>query len=123
VQAAGFAVVAVLPAALAPGTAGVVAAAGLGQFLFGLGLGAEGPFELSYRQAVTPDRLQGRTNATMRSLNRAAIVVGAPLGGLLAGVASSRTALLVGAAGIAVSALALRLSAFRRAAMTDAVIG
>nr|WP_254781474.1 MFS transporter [Modestobacter sp. DSM 44400] len=122
VQAAGFTVVALLPAVWAPGTAGVVAAAGLGQFLFGFGLGAEGPFGLSYRQAVTPARLQGRMNATMRSLNRAAIVVGAPLGGVLAGVASSRSALVIGAAGIAVTALALRLSGFRRAAMTDPAI-
>lgn len=119
VQTTGFAVVALLPAAAAPGAPGVVAAAGLGQFLFGFGLGAEGPYELSYRQAVTPDRLQGRTNATMRSFNRAGIVLGAPLGGLLAGAASSRAALLLGAAGIAVSALALRLSGFRRAGLAD----
>lgn len=115
VEAAGFAVVAFLPGAWSPGTTGAVAAAGLGQLLFGLGLGAEGPIELSYRQAVTPDRLQGRTNATMRSLNRAAIVVGAPLGGLLAGATSSRAALAVGAAGIAVGAVALGASRFRRA--------
>lgn len=118
-EAAGFAVVAITPGMDVLGTAGVVAVAGVGQFLFGLGLGAEGPIELSYRQAVTPDRLQGRTNATMRSLNRAAIVIGAPLGGLLADAVAPRFALWVGVLGVALSALALAASRFRHAAHAD----
>lgn len=118
-EAAGFAVVAITPGMDDLGTAGVVAVAGAGQFLFGLGLGAEGPVELSYRQAVTPDRLQGRMNATMRSLNRAAIVVGAPLGGLLADAVASRFALWFGVVGVAVSAIALAASGFRHAAYDD----
>lgn len=32
-----------------------------GQLILGLGTGAENPNEMGYRQAVTPDRLQGRT--------------------------------------------------------------
>ncbi len=118
-EAAGFAVVALTPGMGDLGTTGLVAVAGLGQFLFGLGLGAEGPIELSYRQAVTPDRLQGRMNATMRSLNRAAIVVGAPLGGLLADAVTSRFALWVGVTGMAVSAIALAASGFRHATLDD----
>ena len=118
-EAAGFAVVAITPGADVLGATGVVAVAGLGQFLFGLGLGAEGPVELSYRQAVTPDHLQGRMNATMRSLNRAAIVVGAPLGGLLADAVASRFAIWVGVLGVAVSAVALAASDFRHAAHDD----
>lgn len=119
VEATGFAVVAVTPAMEVFGTAGVVVVAGLGQFLFGFGLGAEGPIELSYRQAVTPDHLQGRTNATMRSMNRAAIVVGAPLGGLLADAAAPRFALWVGVLGVAVSAVGLAASGFRHATHDD----
>lgn len=46
---------------------------GGGQLLFGLGLGAENSNSMGYRQAVTPDRLQGRMNTTMRSINRAMI--------------------------------------------------
>lgn len=49
----------------------------VGQLTYGLGMGAEGPTEMSYRQPVTPDRLQGRMNSTMRSINRAAVVIGA----------------------------------------------
>lgn len=116
-EGAGFAVVAVTPAIDHVGV--VIAIAGVGQFLFGLGLGAESPIELAYRQAVTPDQLQGRTNATMRSLNRAAIVVGAPLGGLMADAVAARFALWIGVAGIAVSAVALAASRFRHATLGD----
>lgn len=111
-EAAGFAVIAVAP------EHGLLVA-GLGQLLFGLGLGAEGPIEMSYRQAVTPDRLQARMNATMRSLNRAAVVVGAPLGGLLADAAGYRPALWIAAAGTAAAGLALLATPFNQAHPTD----
>lgn len=58
---------------------------------------------LSLRQAVTPDALQGRVNATGRWINWSVIPVGAMLGGLLAGVIGLR-------ATVAVSALLLFLS-------------
>ncbi len=93
--------------------------AAVGQFLYGLGLGAEGPIEMSYRQAVTPDRLQGRMNATIRSLNRAAVVVGAPLGGLFADAVGLRPALWVGAAGVATAGILLAASGFRTASHDD----
>jgi MFS family permease len=53
---------------------------GLGQFLYGFALGIEGPLELGYRQSITPERLQGRMNATMRSINRSMIVIGSTFG-------------------------------------------
>ena len=92
---------------------------GAGQFLFGLGLGTEGPVEMSYRQSVTPDGLQGRMNSTMRSLNRAAVVVGAPLGGVLADTLGYRPALWIGITGLALAAVALGLSPFRCARHDD----
>ncbi|GAA1170254.1 MFS transporter [Pseudonocardia alaniniphila] len=104
---------------LEAGGIAVVAAAAAGQFVYGLGFGAEGPIELAYRQAVTPDRLQGRTNATMRSLNRAVVVVGAPLGGLLADAAGPGPALWLSASGIATAALLLAVSGFRTARHDD----
>ena len=99
------------------GTDGIAAVlvAGAGQFLYGLGMGAEGPIEISYRQAVTPDRLQGRMNGTMRSLNRAAVVAGAPLGGLFADTVGVLPALWLGSAGLAGSGILLGLSSFRAA--------
>ena len=88
-----------------------------GQLLFGVGIGLGSPHDLAYRQAVTPDRLQGRMNATIRSLNWGMIAVAAPLGGLLADVWGARPALWVGIAGIALTAVGLLASPFRRAAM------
>jgi MFS family permease len=105
-DAVGIAVIAATPA-------GGLVVAGAGQFLNGLGLGLSSPLELSYRQAITPDRLQARMNATMRSFNRAAVVVGAPVGGLVADAIGFRFALWVAAAGLAVAALALAASPFR----------
>lgn len=87
----------------------------LGQLLFGLSLGAENSNEMGYQQAVTPDRLQARMNTTKRSVNRAMIVVGAPLGGLLGDRFGFRTMLVAAALGFAVVALALALSPFRSA--------
>jgi hypothetical protein len=56
----------------------------VGQCLYGLAMGMSNSHEMSYRQQVTPDELQARTNTTLRSINRAVIVVVAPLAGVLA---------------------------------------
>jgi MFS family permease len=93
----------------------------VGLFLFWWAMGAESGNELGYRNAVTPDRLQGRMNTTIRSINRGAIVVGAPLGGLIADAAGYRSALWVGIVGLAVSVAALAASPFRRASRADAI--
>jgi len=55
----------------------------------------------------------------MRSLNRAAVVVGAPLGGLLADDAGLRPALWLSSAGITSAALLLAISGFRAASHDD----
>jgi MFS family permease len=86
-----------------------------GQTLLGLSMGAENANELGYRQAVTPDALQGRMNATMRSVNRAMIVVGAPIGGILGDTIGARPMLWTAAGGFIVAATTLALSPFRHA--------
>lgn len=88
---------------------------GAGQACHGFGIGFSNSHEMSYRQTMTPDALQARTNTTMRSINRAVIVVVAPLGGLLADQAGTRAALLVAAAIFATSAFALAASSVRHA--------
>jgi len=118
-QAAGFAVVA---ATLLPGDRGRVVQVALlaaGQFLVGLGMGVEGPTTMAYRQGITPDRLQGRMNTTMRSVNRAVVVVGAPLGGLLVDSAGFAVTLVVGVTGLAVGAFAVLASPLRHARTDD----
>jgi MFS family permease len=86
---------------------------GAAQFVFGFSIGMESPVEMSYRQSVTPDSLLGRTNATMRSINRGALVLGALLGGVLADWISIPGALWIGIAGLVGQAIAITLSPMR----------
>ncbi len=74
---------------------------------------------MGYRQAVTPDRLQGRMNTTMRSVNRAMIVIGAPIGGLLADTIGYRPMLWIVAGGFIAVAAGLGLSRYRTAHLGD----
>jgi MFS family permease len=85
------------------------------QLLFGLSIGLDSPIEMSFRQTITPDRLLGRMNATMRSINRGMIVIGAPLGGLFADVISMQTALWIAVAGMFAQAVAISATKFRHA--------
>ena len=93
-----------------------------GQFLYGLALGVENANEMGYQQAVTPDELQGRMNTTRRSVNRAMIVVGAPLGGLLADAIGYRPVMAAAIAGFALLAACLAASPFRHARHSDAPV-
>ena len=92
---------------------------GAGQFLLGTTMGTSNSNEMGYLQSVTPDHLQGRSNATRRSANRAMIVVGAPLGGVLADAVGYRVMLVAVAAGFAVVSAVLALSPFRHARLDD----
>lgn len=112
-MACGWALIAIVPESV--DDALVVALLVIGQGFYGLGLGLSNANEMGYRQAVTPDALQARTNTTMRSVNRAMIVVGAPLGGLIAAYAGYRPALWIGVGGIVAVTVFLALSPFRSA--------
>lgn len=99
-----------------------IALLAVAQFTSWLAMGASGPNEMAYRQTVTPDRLQGRVNSAIRSVNRGVMVLGAPLGGLLADTAGYRVALWAGVAGLAGAALVLVCSPFRRATIPVAAL-
>jgi len=92
----------------------------VGQLVYGLSAGLKGPLELSYRNAVTPDRLRARMNATIRSVNWGSIAVSAPLAGLAATMFGNRPVIAVGIAGLAAAALLLTLSPFRSVVMPTA---
>ncbi|MGV9451676.1 MFS transporter [Streptomyces sp. NPDC003635] len=88
-------------------------------FLVSLSIAVESPVELSYRQSVTPDRLRGRMNATIRSFNWGMVAVGAPLGGVLADQISYRFALWIGFSGAVLQAAVLAFSRVREARGSD----
>lgn len=87
----------------------------VGQFFFWVSMGIEGPLDMGYWQAVTPDRLIARMSATRRSINRGMIVLGAPLGGALATLTSSSIALWAAAGVLLLAGLLLLFSKFRHA--------
>ncbi|MFI6474949.1 MFS transporter [Streptomyces sp. NPDC050516] len=108
-----------LPLVLAERGSWALASVSLAFFLVSLAIGIESPVEMSYRQAVTPDRLRGRMNATIRSMNWGMVAVGAPLGGVLADQVSYRFALWIGLSGAVVQALVLMVSPTRTARTAD----
>jgi MFS family permease len=65
----------------------------------GFGLGLSNVLAVSLRQAVTPDRLLGRMNASYRFLTYGAVPIGALLGGALGELLGLRAAVAVGAVG------------------------
>jgi len=93
---------------------GAVAVLAAGQLVHGVGMGLSNSHEMSYRQLATPDALQARVNTSLRSMNRAVLVVGAPVAGLLAGPVGNARMLLVAAAVFALSAGFLVASPVRR---------
>jgi predicted MFS family arabinose efflux permease len=52
--------------------------------------------QVSLRQAITPDRVQGRMNATMRTIVWGTIPIGSLLGGILAGVIGVAPTIVLG---------------------------
>lgn len=84
-----------------------------GMFLHGFGIGLSNSHEMAYRQSITPDRFQARTNTTMRSINRAVIVIVSPLAGFLAAATGTEFALVLAAAIFALTAIGLWFSPFR----------
>ena len=94
---------------------------GLGQFLFGLGMGLEDPNEMGYRQAVAPDHLQSRVNASIRTVNRIMFLVGAVIAGGLATAFGYRVTIGVSVVVFVVAALIVLFSPLRLARHEDVV--
>ncbi len=107
-------VVVMVAAGSAPDAWVAVAVLGAGQLGHGAAMGVSNSHEMAYRQALTPDGLQARTNTTMRSLNRAVLVVVSPIAGAVADGVGFAQALGASAAIFTLSALVLALSPFRR---------
>jgi len=84
-----------------------------GQICFGLGLTLFNVGQMSLRQMVTPDALQGRMNATINVAIGGAILLGALVGGVLGERLGLRPTLLVAASGELLSVLWLLFSPVR----------
>jgi MFS family permease len=72
---------------------------GGGGFFGGIGQVVYNVNQVSLRQAITPEPLLGRMNATMRFLVWGTIPIGQVIGGLIATVFGTHAAILVGAVG------------------------
>ena len=84
-------------------------------FLQGLAAGIENSNEMGYWQALTPDHLLGRVNATRRSVNRTLGALGALAAGLLVGLIGDRITLIGVILVFAAAALIAALSPLREA--------
>jgi MFS family permease len=85
----------------------------VGQAMFGFGGVAYNITQVSLRQAITPERLQGRMNAAMRWIVWGTIPLGSLAGGAIATWWGLRTALWVGAIGGLVPFLPVALTSVR----------
>jgi predicted MFS family arabinose efflux permease len=70
---------------------------GAAMFLSSLGIPIYNINQVSLRQIITPDRLQGRMNATMRTIVWGTIPLGSFIGGVLVTLAGVTPTLIVGA--------------------------
>jgi predicted MFS family arabinose efflux permease len=83
------------------------------QVLWGIGRPIFDINQLSLRQAMTPDRLQGRVNATMLFIIWGVIPIGSLIGGVLGTSIGLRPTLAVGALGMLLSVAWMALSPIR----------
>lgn len=100
----------------------LVACLGTVQLVWGLAMGAESPLEMGFWQALTPETLIARMSSVRRSANRGMIVLGAPLGGLIATGAGVAVALWVAAGFVALGMVLLAASPFRGVRIEDAML-
>ncbi len=88
-------------------------------FVAGMAIGGAGAViyniqQVSLRQAITPERMQGRMNSVMRFLVWGPIPLGALVGGAIATTFGLRTALVVGALGGFTSTIPIIFSPIRK---------
>ncbi|WP_410609250.1 MFS transporter [Amycolatopsis sp. lyj-109] len=91
-----------------------LAVAVFGEVVFGFGVIVYNVAQVSYRQAICPDRLLGRMNASVRFLVWGTIPLGGLLGGVLGEGLGLRGAMWVAVAGEAASALWVVCSPLRK---------
>lgn len=68
---------------------------------------------MSLRQGITPERMRGRVNATMRFVSWSTIPLGTAAGGLLGGVIGLHATIVLGAIGGIVTFVPVAMSPIR----------
>lgn len=114
-----WAVLALAPITAESGLTVVLVAASALQFLYSLAMGIEDTNDISYRQSVAPDGIQGRMNSTIRTVNRAVFFVGALLAGVLMTFIGYQATVGVAAIVFAVAAVVILVSPLRSARHDD----
>ena len=79
--------------------------------------------QLSFRQSITPDHLQGRINGTMHFVMYCAAPAGAFIAGILGQIISIRATILIGAIGMQFGFLVLLFSPLRKMRKTPEMTG
>ncbi|HUB39959.1 MAG TPA: MFS transporter [Streptosporangiaceae bacterium] len=105
--------------AIAPSTAIGDALVFVALSLQGLAAGIENSNEMGCWQAITPDEVLGRVNATRRSLNRTMAALGAVVAGLVVGLIGDRATLIGVIIVFTAAALTAALSPLREAPSHD----
>ena len=98
------------------GTPTIAVAAILIQFVALLGAGFFHVNQVTYRQLITPSRLLGRMNASMKTLMLLGLPLGSFIGAFVAEHLGLRATLLVGAFGVVFGPIPLLLSGIARVA-------
>lgn len=93
------------------------------QFFFGLGLTVYRVGQVSLRQAVTPDGMQGRMNATISVIAWGIVPLGGLIGGALGELIGTRSTLLLCASGELLATLWLLLSPVRALRQQPTIVG
>jgi predicted MFS family arabinose efflux permease len=87
---------------------------GLGWLVYSFGAVVYNIAQVSFRQAICPDRLLGRMNASVRFMVWGTIPLGALVGGVLGTLIGIRPTMWVGAVGMMFAALPLLFSPLRK---------
>lgn len=102
--------------------AATVAILVLAHLLLAIGIQTSGINLMSLRQAITPDRLQGRMNASFRFVNVCMMMLGSLTAGILGETIGLRATIMVAAAGLLLPFLRLLFSPVRSLRELPAVI-
>jgi MFS family permease len=112
-------VVAVTPPSTTSGIGVTICVVAVGEFIYGFSMGIENANEMGYWQAVMPDEMQGRINATRRSANRTMFLIGSLAGGALATWLGYRPALWIAVGIFLIAVSIVGLSPFAGARHDD----